>query len=459
MEKYEIVILGGGPAGMNAGMPLSYMGKKVAIIQESEAMFGGVCLNMGCMPTKALLKAASVYRNAKNAEKYGLDIKPEKIDLKKVNEVVEKDLDILRNSVKRMVENSEKAEFIIGKGKFISSNELEVVCKDGSIKRIFGEKIIIATGSKPAELPFAPFDGKRILSSDHLLKNSILPEKLLIIGGGAIGCEFATIYNSFGSDVTIVEAESHLMPKEDEELGEFLKKSFEEQGIKIKTKSLVTEILNKGSSVEVRFKDEEGIFKYDLVLVGIGRKARTDEINIEAAGVKTKNGYVVIDDYMQTNVPNIYALGDVKGGLMLVHAADREGSTLSKNLGLGKHIPLNTIGVPRVVFCHPEVASVGITKETEDIVSITIERVLNGRSLLDKVKPAFIKLFAYKKSNILAGASIAGEVATEMIHELVLAVENKLTVNQIKETIHAHPTHSVNIAQAIKEFSAVLNNQ
>jgi dihydrolipoamide dehydrogenase len=451
MNKYEIIILGGGPAGMAVGMPLSYMGKKVAIIQESEEMYGGVCLNMGCMPTKALLKSASVYRNSKQASKLGLNINVESIDLKKINEIVKNDLDILRDSIKNMADNA-VAEFLIGKGRFLSPNEIEITLKDGSSQVIYGDKIIIATGSKPAELPFAPFDGKRILSSDHLLKNDKLPKKLLIIGGGAIGCEFATIYNSFGTNVTIVEAESHLLPKENSKLGEFLKQSFIEQGIDIKTDTLVSEISNKGDFVEIKYKDSKEIYKFDLVLVAIGRTPRTDEINLETVGVKTERGFISINEFMQTNIENIYAIGDVKGGLMLVHAADREGSTLSKIIGLNKQIPLNVTGVPRVVFCHPEVASVGITKETDKITSLTIERVLNGRSLLDKVKPAFIQLFAYKDSKILAGASIVGEMATEMIHELTLAVENRLTLNQIKETIHAHPTHSVNIAQAVKQF-------
>lgn len=452
MQTFDVVVIGGGPGGMNAGMMLNQMGKSVALIQENQDSFGGVCLNRGCMPTKSLLKAAKIHRDAKQADKYGLDIQVAPVDLKRLRAVMDKDLDNLRTMVQGMMCGAQVTIFR-GKGSFQSAHGILIDNADGSTELIRGEQIIIATGSESVELPFAPFDGQQILSSDQMLKNTELPEKLLIVGGGAIGCEFATLYHSFGSEVVLVEALETLLPREDQEAGKALQAAFENQGIEVKTGTMIEQLTVENGQVKVKYKDIDATATVDKVLVGVGRKSNIAGLNLEAAGVKTECGVVSVNQFMQTSVPHIYALGDVIGGLMLAHAAEKEGQLLAMNMAQGASIPLEESAVPRVAFSHPEVAAVGISEAAVGIRTFTMPQVPNGRSVVDKVAPAFVKLFIEEETMVIAGAIIIGEAATEMIHEMALAVENHLTLGQIGKTVHAHPTHSSNVVKAVHHFN------
>lgn len=451
MQTFDIVVIGGGPGGMAAGMMLNQKGKSVALIHEEQDSFGGVCLNRGCMPTKSLIKAATVYRQSREGEKYGLHLMADPVDLQRLRNITDKDLDILRERILKMMDEASVVTFR-GKGSFHSAHEIRVSKADGSSELVRGEQIIIATGSESVELPFAPFDGRNILSSDQILANTDLPKKLLIIGGGAIGCEFATMYRSFGSDVVLVEGGDTLLPREDSQVGKALQEAFEKQGITVKTGAMIEGLTVEDDTVRVAYK---GIAKTDVadkVLVGIGRKPNSSGLNLDAVGVQTKRGAVIVNAFMQTSVPHIYAIGDVIGGLMLAHAADKEGTLLATNLLQGTHIPLDETAVPRVAFCHPEVAAVGVNEAKPGINVFTMPHVPNGRSVVDKVAPAFVKLFVEEETRVIAGAVIIGEAATEIIHELALAVENRLTLEQVGKTIHAHPTHSASIATAVRLF-------
>lgn len=452
MQTFDVVVIGGGPGGMNAGMMLNQMGKSVALIQENQDSFGGVCLNRGCMPTKSLLKAAKIHRDAKQADKYGLDIQVAPVDLKRLRAVMDKDLDNLRTMVQGMMCGAQVTIFR-GKGSFQSAHGILIDNADGSTELIRGEQIIIATGSESVELPFAPFDGQQILSSDQMLKNTELPEKLLIVGGGAIGCEFATLYHSFGSEVVLVEALETLLPREDQEAGKALQAAFENQGIEVKTGTMIEQLTVENGQVKVKYKGIDATATVDKVLVGVGRKSNIAGLNLEAAGVKTECGVVSVNQFMQTSVPHIYALGDVIGGLMLAHAAEKEGQLLAMNMAQAASIPLEESAVPRVAFSHPEVAAVGISEAAVGIRTFTMPQVPNGRSVVDKVAPAFVKLFIEEETMVIAGAIIIGEAATEMIHEMALAVENHLTLGQIGKTVHAHPTHSSNVVKAVHHFN------
>ncbi|MDD2272941.1 MAG: dihydrolipoyl dehydrogenase [Desulfuromonadaceae bacterium] len=452
MQTFDVVVIGGGPGGMNAGMMLNQMGKSVALIQENQDSFGGVCLNRGCMPTKSLLKAAKVHRDAKQAEKYGLDIQVAPVDLKRLRAVMDKDLDNLRTMVQGMISGAQVTTFR-GKGSFQSAHEILIDNADGSTALVRGEQIIIATGSESIELPFALFDGQQILSSDQMLKNTVLPEKLLIVGGGAIGCEFATLYHSFGSEVVLVEALETLLPREDQEAGKALQAAFENQGIKVKTGTMIEQVTVENGQVKVKYKGIDATTTVDKILVGVGRKPNIAGLNLEAAGVKTELGAVSVNQFMQTSVPHIYALGDAIGGLMLAHAAEKEGKLLAMNMVQGASIPLEESAVPRVAFSHPEVAAVGTSEAAVGIRTFTMPLVPNGRSVVDKVAPAFVKLFIEEETMVIAGAIIIGEAATEMIHEMALAVENRLTLDQIGKTVHAHPTHSTNVVKAVHHFN------
>jgi dihydrolipoamide dehydrogenase len=448
VKTFDVVIIGGGPGGMNAGIMLSKAGKNVALIQEEPDSFGGICLNRGCMPTKSLLKAATAYRYAKQGEKYGLDLQVGPVDLAKMSAVTESDLNMLRGAIQGMIAEAGITTFR-GRGSFESDHVIAITRADGSREVVEGEAIIIATGSTPRELPTAPFDGRHILSSDQMLRNTELPEKLLIVGGGAIGCEFATLYSTFGSEVILVEAMESLLPREDREAGRKLQGAFEAQGIKVKTGTSIARLAIVDGRVRAEFDNGDGIDAIDKVLVGIGRSPNTEGLNLEAAGVRTERGAVKVNALMQTDVPHIYAIGDVTGGLTLAHAAEREAQLLVQKLLKGNSRVLKELAVPRIAFSYPEVAAVGTSREGDGIRAYTLPQVPNGRSVVDKVAPAFVKLFLKEESSEIAGAVIIGEAATEIIHEMALAVENGLTLQQVGNTVHAHPTHSKNILYAI----------
>ncbi|BDV43611.1 dihydrolipoyl dehydrogenase [Geotalea uraniireducens] len=452
MKNYDIVVIGGGPGGMNTAFLMRQQGKTVALIQDEQDSLGGVCLNRGCMPTKSLLKAATAYRYAKQGARYGLDFSLPPVDLSRLRAVTDEDLDKLRAAVQGMIDGAEISVFR-GRGAFGSPHEVRVTKADGGTELIVGEQIVIATGSHPVELPFAPFDGEYILSSDQILQNKALPEKLLIIGGGAIGCEFATLYHTFGSEVILAEAQESLLPREDREAGQKLEESFAAQGIRVKTGTAIKKLAVGNGKVNVEYSNSNETDTVDKVLVGIGRRPNINGLNLAAAGVKTEGGAISVNAFMQTNVPHIYAVGDSIGGLMLAHAAEKEAAVLAHNMQSSNSLPLEESAVPRVAFCSPEVAAVGVNETTAGIGAFTMPIVPNGRSVVDKVEPAFVKLFVEKDSNVVSGAIIIGEAATEMIHEMALAVENRLTVGQIGNTVHVHPTHSKNIATAVRHFN------
>jgi len=452
MKTFDVVIIGGGPGGMTAGVMLSRSGKSVALIQDEKDSFGGIYLNRGCMPTKSLLKAAEAYRHAKDCSRYGLDIASGPVDLQRLLDVTHGDLETLRGMTYQMISMAEITTFR-GKGSFLSDKEIQIAQANDITETVRGGTIIIATGSKPVELPIAPFDGRYILSTDQLLNNSEMPDNLLIIGGGAVGCEFATLYNTFGSRVTIVEAMDTILPREDREAGQLLQSLFEKQGICVKTQTIIEKLNVGDGKVTVHYKGTSTTDTVDKVLVGVGRRPNIGDLNLDAAGIEAERGIIKVNDFLQTNIPHVYCVGDAAGGMMLAHAAEKEGQLLAKNLVQGTRLSLDETAVPRVVFCHPEVAAVGMTKEIEGIKIFTMPQVPNGRSVVDKVAPAFVKLYVREESFEIAGAVIVGEAATEMIHEMAVAVENRLTLTQIGKTVHAHPTHSKNILQAIHNFS------
>ena len=450
MQRFDVVIIGGGPGGMNAGFMLSQAGKSVAMIQEERDCFGGVCLNRGCMPTKSMLKAAKAYRYARQAAHYGLDLAVKPVDLARVRSVAEQDIAMLGGMVAGMIGQAKIASFR-GQGSFRSEHEVTISKNDGSSEVIYGEQIIVAAGSKPVQLPGVPFDGQHILSSDELLRNTELPETLLIVGGGAVGCEFATLYNTFGSRIIVVESLETLLPREDREAGQALRIAFEKEGIEVKTSTRIDRLEITDGKVRVHYAGSEATDRVDKVLVGIGRQPNTEGLNLTSAGVKTEKGAIVVNSRLQTSVPHIYALGDVIGGLSLAHAAEKQAQLLAMNLLQGTAYSLKEETVPRVAFSHPEVAAVGVREAGAGIRSFTLAQVPNGRSVVDKVGPAFVKLFIEEATSRIAGAIIIGEAATEMIHEMALAVENGLTLEQVGNTVHVHPSHSKNILQAIHQ--------
>jgi dihydrolipoamide dehydrogenase len=439
MKTFDVVVVGGGPGGLDAAYKLKGAGKSVCVVNYSRQWLGGVCLNKGCMPTKGLLKRASILRNAKKSESFGLDINVGDVNLGKIKESVFEGIGMLSAGIGMMTDQS-GVDTVYGKGSFSGKNEIKVEKDDGSVEFVKGEKIIIATGSVTRELPFAPFDGKYIVSSDDMLVNTDLPEKLLIIGGGAIGCEFATMYNSFGSKVKLVEALDSLLPNDDKLATATLKEKYEEAGIEVGVSVMAESIEVVNDKVEVKFKggDKE---TFDKVLVAIGRKPAVDGLNLEVAGVELENGAVKVDEYLKTSNPDVFAVGDAIGGWMFAHSAGYEGGVAASNILNENSCTLDERAVPRVVFSNPEFASIGVTEASEDVKELYIPGIMKGRPIVDKTDIGMMKIFVYKKDNTIAGACMIGEVVTEIIHEIGIAVQNRLTVNQLMQTMYAHPTY------------------
>jgi len=436
MERYDVVVIGGGPAGLDAGFRLVKAGKSVCIINDRRERLGGVCLSMGCMPTKSFLKAASVYRYSKKGGMFGLETSVGPVDLAKVKKSVFEGIAKLRSGVTMMSENS-GAHIIFGLGSLVSANEVLITKQDGTAESVYGDKIIIAAGSSSREIPFAPFDGEIIMNSDMMLDNERLPEKLLVIGGGAIGCEFATLYNTFGSSVKVVEAFDQLIPNEDRDAAEMIKSRFEAEGIEIVLSTLVEKIEKVDGKAHVAFKNG-GTEVFDMVLVSVGRKPNTD-IGLDKVGVEMEGDAVKVNGYLQTSVDNIYAAGDSIGGWMFAHTAAYEGEVVAANVLNGNSVQIDERAVPRVVFSYPELASTGITKAGEGVREIYTPGLMKGRPITDKTDVGLFKLFV-NENNEIVGSVLVGECATEIIHELVMAVHNRLTLVQLKETMHAHPT-------------------
>ena len=439
MSKFDVVVLGGGPAGLNAGFSLVEAGKKVCIINDKKEKLGGVCLNAGCMPTKSFLKAAAAYRYAKKADVYGLSVSADAVDLSRVKESVDAGIAKLRMGIGMMSENS-GAHLIFGQGEFQSANEILVKKDDGTTEIVSGDKIIISTGSTSRELPFAKFDGKVIMNSDMMLTNDKLPERLLVIGGGAIGCEFATIYSTFGSKVKVVEALDQLIPNDDADAAAMLKERFEEQGIDVATGVMVESIEVTNHKACVKYKNINDIEEFDMVLISIGRKPNIESLNLDKAGVDVENGAVKVNEYLQTSNANIYAAGDLIGGYMFAHSAAYEGEVVATNINNDRSLALDERAVPRVVFTNPEMASTGIIKTSDSVKELYVPGLMKGRPITDKVDVGLLKLFVDKTDNIIVGGVIVGDSATEIIHEIVMAVQNRLSILQLKETMHAHPT-------------------
>ncbi len=445
MKKYNVVVIGSGPGGLEAALNLKVQGKSVCVVALSRQHFGGVCLNSGCMPTKGYLKTAAIYRNAHKSGEFGLDIKPGDIDLNKIKTSVYETVRMLSEGMGNMMDSS-GVDFSFGKGSLKSEKEVLVDKGNGETETLEADYIIIATGSTSAKLPFADFDGTYILNSDQLLLNTDLPERMLVIGGGAIGCEFATLYNSFGTKIKIVEAMDNLLPCEDKDVTDALKENFKSKGVDVETGTMVESLEIENGIVKAKYKDAELVEKFDKVLISTGRVPLTAELNLDAAGVQTDKNFIIVDEYLKTTCGNIYAVGDVIGCNMYAHSASYEGRVAAKNILNPRSEKLDERAVPRVVFTDPEIGSTGIVKADEHVKELYVPGIMKGRPVVERSDVGVMKIFAYKDSDTVAGASFYGKHATENIHQMVMAVQNRLNIKDIADTMFAHPTYAEPLA-------------
>lgn len=454
MSQFDVTVIGSGPGGYVAAIRCAQLGLKTAIIEKYPTM-GGTCLNVGCIPSKALLDSSEHFENAKhNFANHGIIIDEPKADLARMiarkNEVV----DQTTKGITFLMDKN-KITVYEGVGSFESSTQVKVTKNDGSSEIIDSKYIIIATGSKPSSLPFITLDKERVITSTEALELKEIPKHLVVIGGGVIGLELGSVYKRLGSEVTVVEFMDKIIPTMDGALSKELNKVLRKQGMKFMLSTAVQAVERNGDTVKVTAKDKKGeevVVEGDYVLVSVGRKPYTDGLSLEKAGVDLdERGRVKTNEHLQTNVSNIYAIGDVVAGAMLAHKASEEGVLVAEQLaGQKPHINYNLI--PGVVYTWPEVAAVGKTEEQLKAEGVAIKvgnfpmRAL-GRSRASGDLDGFIKIIADEKTDEVLGVHMIGARAADMIAAVVTAMEFRASAEDIARMSHAHPT----FAEAIKE--------
>ncbi|MEQ8421914.1 MAG: dihydrolipoyl dehydrogenase [Arenibacter algicola] len=455
MTQYDVAIIGSGPGGYVAAIRCAQLGMKTAIIEKYSTL-GGTCLNVGCIPSKALLDSSHHYEDAvKHFEDHGIEIPGEiKINLEKMIGRKQAVVDQTCAGVKFLMDKN-KIEVYEGLGSFKDTTHINIKKNDGKTETIEAKNIIIATGSKPSSLPFIKLDKERVITSTEALKLKEIPKHLIVIGGGVIGLELGQVYKRLGAEVTVIEFMDRIIPGMDGALSKELLKVMKKQKVKFNLSHKVKSVEVKGKEVIVIAEDKKGeeiTFKGDYCLVSVGRKPYTDGLNIEASGVKLeKNGTIAVNDHLQTNVSNIYALGDVVRGAMLAHKAEEEGTFVAEILaGQKPHIDYNLI--PGVVYTWPEVAAVGKTEEQLKEAGVAYKvgqfpmRAL-GRARASMDLDGFVKILADKETDEVLGVHMIGARMADLIAEAVTAMEFRASAEDISRMSHAHPT----FAEAVKE--------
>ena len=449
MKKFDLVVIGGGPGGYVAAIRASQLGKKVAIVEKEH--MGGICLNWGCIPTKALLKNADVINLIKKSSLFGIDIPDYLINWEKI---IKRSRDISSRLSKGIEFLMKKNKILIypGTAKFINGYSISI--DNNNIRNeISSDKFIIATGARANSIPGMEPDGKLILSYKEAMVLEKIPKSLVIIGAGAIGIEFAHIYNSFGTKVTIVESLERILPVEDHDISKELEKIYKKRKISIKTNCKVESIDKLKNKAKINFSDGEFI-ESEKVLIAVGVKANIEELNLDKS-INVSNGWIEVNEFMQTKLKNIYAVGDVSGPPWLAHVASKEGMVAAEHLANLKPQPMDYRNIPGCTYCDPEVASVGFTEENalKEGYSIKIGKFpfrALGKSMATGEYEGFVKIIYDEKYGEMLGCHIIGSDATNMITEATIARNLESTYKEVLDTIHPHPT----LSEAIMEATA-----
>lgn len=450
--KYDLIVIGSGPGGYVAAIRASQLGMKVGVVEKAE--LGGICLNWGCIPTKALLKSANVFEYIKHAKDYGIDVKEASADLPGM---VKRSREVATGMSKgiQFLFKKNKIDHIAGLGKLKKGSKVEVTAADGQKTDYEAKNIIVATGGRSRELPSLKIDGKKIIGYREAMVLEKQPKKLLVVGSGAIGVEFAYFYNSIGTEVTIVEFLPRIVPVEDEEVSKALDKSFKKAGMKIHTNSEVTKVDTAGAGCVATVKTPDGEIKIeaDVVLSAVGVTTNLEGIGLEDVGVKTDKGKILVDDFYKTNIAGVYAIGDVVKGPALAHVASAEGIIcVEKMAGQNPH-PLNYNNIPGCTYCSPEIASVGYTEEAAKKAGYEIKVgkfpfTASGKAKAAGAADGFVKVIFDAKYGEWLGAHFIGANVTEMIAEVVVARNLETTGHEIIKSVHPHPTMSEAIMEA-----------
>jgi dihydrolipoamide dehydrogenase len=450
--SYDLIVIGSGPGGYVAAIRASQLGMKVAVVERENP--GGICLNWGCIPTKALLKSAQVFDYMKHASEYGINVGAAEADfpaiIKRSRDVADK----MSKGIDFLFKKN-KIEVIKGFGKLAKENKVEVIAEDGSKQTIDAPNIILATGARARELPNIKIDGKKIIDYRKAMSLETKPQSMVVIGSGAIGSEFAFFYNSMGTDVTLIEIFPEIVPLEDVEVSKQLARSFKKQGIKIYTESSVEEVDTKGEKCKVKVKTKKGeeIIECDVVLSAVGIATNIENIGLEELGIKVEKGKVMVDDFYKTNIQGICAIGDIVKGQALAHVASAEGIICVEKIAGMEPEPLDYNNIPGCTYTTPEIASVGYTeqKAIEAGYEIKVGKfpfTASGKATAAGHNEGFVKLIFDAKYGECLGAHMIGAGVTEMIAEIVALRKLESTGHEIIKTVHPHPTMSEAVMEA-----------
>ena len=452
--NYDLIVIGSGPGGYVAAIRASQLGMKVGVVERSE--LGGICLNWGCIPTKALLKSAQVFEYTTHAADYGISISGEiKADFEAI---VKRSRGVAEGMSKgiQFLFKKNKIDHIVGTGKLKAGKTVEVTDADGKKTDYQAQHIILATGARSRELPNLKQDGKKIIGYREAMTLPKKPESMVVVGSGAIGSEFAYFYNAIGTKVTLVEFMPNVVPVEDEEVSKQLERSFKKAGMKVMTSSTVEAVDTKGKlcKVNVKTKKGEDIIEAEIVLSAVGIATNLEGLGLEETGVKTDKGKVVVDDYYKTSVDGVYAIGDIVHGPALAHVASHEGIICVEKIA-GKHVePLDYGNIPGCTYTHPEIASVGMTEKAAREAGYEVKvgkfpYSASGKASAAGSKDGFVKVIFDAKYGEWLGAHLIGDNVTEMIAEVVVARKLETTGEEIIKAVHPHPTMSEAIMEAV----------
>lgn len=450
--KYDLIVIGSGPGGYVAAIRASQLGMKVGVVEKAE--LGGICLNWGCIPTKALLKSAQVFEYIQHASDYGVKVDKASADF---GAMVQRSRDVANGMSKgiQFLFKKNKIDHIAGYGKLKAGKKVEVKAEDGTINDYSADHIIVATGGRSRELPHMPIDGEKIIGYRQAMVMEKQPKSMVVVGSGAIGVEFAYFYNSIGTKVTIVEFMDKIVPVEDEEVSKQLERIYKKAGMNIMTNSEVTAVDTKGKTCKVTVKTKKGeeVLECDVVLSAVGVSTNIEGIGLEDVGVATDRGKVIVDDYYKTNIPGVYAIGDIVHGPALAHVASAEGIICVEKIA-GQHVePLDYNNIPGCTYCQPEIASVGYTEKAAKEAGYEIKVgkfpfSASGKAKAGGASDGFVKVIFDAKYGEWLGAHMIGANVTEMIAEVVAARKLETTGHEIIKTVHPHPTMSEAVMEA-----------
>ena len=455
---YDVIVIGSGPGGYPAAIRASQLGFKVAIVEKES--LGGVCLNWGCIPTKALIKSAQVYEYLKHSADYGVTATGVAHDFGKVISRSRGVADKMSKGVQFLMKKN-KIDVVMGYGKIAGKGKIEVTAADGGKQIVEGKYIIIATGARSRQLPNLPQDGKKIIGYRDAMVLAQQPKSMIVVGSGAIGVEFAYVYNSMGTKVTIVEFMPRIVPVEDEDISKELEKQYKKQGMTIMTSSEVLSVDTSGKGVKAKVKTASGevVLEADLLLSAVGVVANIENLGLEEAGVKVDKGRVIVDKYQQTSVAGVYAIGDCSPGQALAHVAAKEGINAAEHMAYleKKHHhlpePLDYNNIPGCTYCTPEISSVGYTEKAAKEAGYEIKVgkfpfVASGKASAAGATEGFVKVIFDAKYGEFLGCHMIGMNVTEMIAEAVVARKLETTAHEILNAVHPHPTMSEGLKEA-----------